>query len=80
MTGRSLLAAVAAAGTFALLHMPNPFLTLYTLGGGLILTVLYLRLPNLLAATLAHALASALAKEVLPSVVTGGMKVGPNYW
>ena len=74
------VAVLAAVGVFACFHLPNPFLTLYTLGGGLIVAVLFLRLPNLLAAALAHATASALVSGLLPGVVTGRMKVGPLYW
>ena len=77
--GRDVAAIVAAAGIFAFFHLPNPFLTLYTLGGGLILAALFVRLPNLWAAALAHAAASALVGGLLPAVITGSMKVGPLY-
>jgi membrane protease YdiL (CAAX protease family) len=79
MTHSRRAAVLAAAGLFALFHLPNPFLTLYTLGGGIILAHLYARIPNLLAATLAHALASSLVAALLPDPVTGWMKVGPLY-
>ena len=78
--GRDVLAVVATAGIFAFFHLPNPFLTLYTLGAGLIATSLYLRWPNVLAAALAHAAASAIVDKLLPKAITGGMKVGPGYW
>jgi membrane protease YdiL (CAAX protease family) len=78
--GREARAAVATAAIFAFYHLPNPFLTLYALGGGLIATFLFLRWPNLVAATLAHAVASALISSLLPGRVTGWMRVGPLYW
>jgi membrane protease YdiL (CAAX protease family) len=80
LSGRPRSAAVVAAAVFALFHLPNPFLTLVTLGGGLMLCWLYLRVPNLIAAAVAHAIASTLVSTMLPRVITGGMKVGPGYW
>jgi membrane protease YdiL (CAAX protease family) len=74
------LAMVAAAGIFAFFHLPNPFLTLYTLGGGLLAAWLYRRHPSLVAATVAHVAAAALVAWLLPTEVTGGMRVGPVYW
>jgi membrane protease YdiL (CAAX protease family) len=77
--GRDAPAAAAAAALFALLHLPNPFLTLYTFGGGLILALLFLHRPSLPAAALAHAAASFAAGRLLPPEVTGWMRVGPLY-
>ncbi len=73
-------AILATAAIFAFFHLPNPFLTLWTLGGGAILAWLFLRKPNLLAATLAHATASALVGGLLPGAITGFMRVGPGYF
>ena len=77
--GRDLAAAALAALCFALLHLPNPFLTLYTFGGGLVLGLLFLRLPSLPAAALAHAAASFAAAKCLAPETTGWMRVGPLY-
>jgi hypothetical protein len=73
------LAVIAAAAVFALFHLPNPFLTMFSFGGALVGGVLFLRWPNLLAASVAHAAASLLAGRLLPPSVTGGMRVGPFY-
>ena len=78
--GREVPAVLATAALFAFFHLPNPFLTAYTLGGGLLLAWLYLRWPNLLAAALGHAVASFLVSALLPSVITAGKRVGPAYW
>ena len=78
--GREVPAILATAGLFAFFHVPNPFLILYTLGGGLLAAFLFRRWPNLPAASLAHALASALVGGFLPREVTGWMRVGPLYW
>jgi membrane protease YdiL (CAAX protease family) len=77
--GRDGPAVAAAAVLFSLLHLPNPFLTLYTLGGALILGALFLRWPSLPAATLAHAAASYAAGRLLAPEFTGWMRVGPLY-
>ncbi|MFQ5720362.1 MAG: lysostaphin resistance A-like protein [Acidobacteriota bacterium] len=76
---RDRLAIVACASLFALFHLPNPFLTLYTLGGGAIVAWLFHREPNLLAAVLAHVTASLLVIWLLPHGITGGMQVGWLY-
>ncbi|HEU5182202.1 MAG TPA: CPBP family glutamic-type intramembrane protease [Candidatus Polarisedimenticolia bacterium] len=73
-------AAIVAAGLFAFFHLPNPFLVLYTLGGGLVIASIFLRRPSLPAATLAHALSSFLVANLLPGAITGWMRVGPLYW
>jgi membrane protease YdiL (CAAX protease family) len=77
---RKLVAVVGAAGLFAFFHLPNPFLTLYTLGGGLIICTVHLRWPNIPAAALGHATASSLVDGLLPNAVTGSMRVGPSFW
>jgi membrane protease YdiL (CAAX protease family) len=77
--GRDLPAALTTAILFSLLHLPNPFLTLYTLGGGLILALVFLRRPSLPAAALAHAAASFAAGRLLTPQTTGWMRVGPLY-
>ncbi|MFQ5669052.1 MAG: type II CAAX prenyl endopeptidase Rce1 family protein [Acidobacteriota bacterium] len=76
---RDRLAIAACALLFALFHLPNPFLTFYTLGGGAIVASLFHRQPNLFAAALAHATASVLVIWLLPHGITGGMRVGWLY-
>ncbi len=79
LTG-DILAMVTAASLFAFFHLPNPFLTLYTLGGGLVAVWLFRRHPNLVAATVAHVSAATLVAWLLPAEITGRMRVGPTYW
>lgn len=80
LLGADRAAVLAAASVFAFFHLPNPFLVLYTLTGGLVVAALFLRWPNVLAAAVAHAAASGLAGKMLPIEVTGGMRVGPMYF
>jgi membrane protease YdiL (CAAX protease family) len=72
-------ARVAAASLFALFHLPNPFLTLFTLGAGWVACTVYRRAPNLWALGLAHAIVSQAVSRSLPQAWTGGMRVGPGF-
>ncbi len=69
-----------AAGLFALLHLPNPFLTPVTFLAGLGWCRLYDRHPNLVPIALSHACASLAAVLALSPVITGGMRVGYGYF
>jgi membrane protease YdiL (CAAX protease family) len=64
---------------FALLHLPNAFLTLATFVWGIVACHVYRRSPNLWANGLAHGLLSALLYYTLPRSVTGGLRVGMEY-
>jgi membrane protease YdiL (CAAX protease family) len=79
LLAREGVAVLVAAAIFAFFHLPNPFLTLYTLGGGVIMASLFRRWPNLVAATLAHSLATVLVVWLLGMEAIGGMRVGPGY-
>ena len=73
-------AVVIAAALFSAFHLPNPFLTVFTFGAGLLAGLVFLRFPNLYAATLSHAILGTLLPWVIPNAITGHMKVGPFYW
>src|SRR5881409_829712 len=51
---------LAASAVFALLHLPNPFLTLATFGAGTLSCWLYRRTPNLLVLGVMHGVVSFL--------------------
>jgi len=80
ITRRDVWAVVAATAIFTILHLPNPFLTVYTFFGGLVSTTLFLRWPNVFAAGFAHATAGCLVNWMVPVEVFGSMWVGPKYW
>ena len=69
---------LAAAGIFALFHLPNPFLTPVTLVAGVIAAWIYSRAPNLWVLGAAHAALSTSISWSLPEWVTFGMRVGPG--
>ena len=65
---------------FALLHLPNLWLSLATFVGGVILAYIYQRVPNLLALALAHGLTSLLLVSILPPTALHSMRVGFKYF
>jgi membrane protease YdiL (CAAX protease family) len=73
------VAMAAAAVSFAVFHLPNPFLVIFTLVAGGVSCALYRREPNVFALGLAHAVISFVVYGALPYEVTHGMRVGPGY-
>jgi membrane protease YdiL (CAAX protease family) len=65
---------------FALLHLPNLWLTVATFTGGLILAYVYQRVPNLLALALSHGLVSLLMVSTLPTTALHSMRVGFKFF
>lgn len=78
--GKGLRTTLLVGAIFALLHLPNPWLSVATFAGGAILAHLYQRVPNLLALALAHALASLLLVSTLPPTALHSMRVGFKYF
>jgi hypothetical protein len=71
---------LATAAIFALLHLPNPALTIACALGGYVWAREYERSPNLLANALTHTIASALLANTLPGWALKNMVVGYNYF
>jgi CAAX prenyl protease-like protein len=68
-----------AAGLFATLHLPNPFLTVATFIGALAWCRIYDRYPNLLPLTLSHAIMTLVILSAFDDAITGGLRVGYAY-
>lgn len=68
------------AAVFALLHFPNPWLSLATFTGGLIWAWVYQRAPNLPALALSHSLMTLVLIWTLPASALNGLRVGFNYF
>ena len=68
------------AAVFALLHLPNTWLTIATFIGGAVWAAVYQRYPNLLALSLSHALMSMLLVWAVPNSVLGGLRVGLRFF
>ena len=78
--GKGFLSVLAATSIFALLHLPNCWLTIATFLGGLMWTRVYQRVPNLFALALSHAIMSGILIFSMPPAALHGMRVGYNYF
>lgn len=78
--GRGLRSVLLVALIFALLHLPNPWLSVATFAGGFIWAYVYQRAPNLPALALSHALMSMLLALSLSPVTLNSLRVGIKYF
>jgi membrane protease YdiL (CAAX protease family) len=78
--GRGSKSILLVALIFALLHLPNPWLSVATFAGGLVWAYVYQRTPNLLALALSHALMSMLLALSLPPATINSLRVGIKYF
>jgi hypothetical protein len=72
-------ASIAAAGLFALAHLPNPFLTVVTLVWGFAACMLFVRYRNLYPLAIAHAIFGITIALTVPGPVIRNMRVGLGY-
>lgn len=80
LCGRGSKSVLLVALIFALLHLPNPWLSVATFAGGLIWAYVYQRAPNLLALALSHALMAGLLALSLPATTINSLRVGIKYF
>ena len=78
--GRGWPSVILVASVFALLHLPNPWLTLATFAGGVVWAAVYQREPNLLALGLSHTLMSLVLAVALPTDTLNNLRVGFKYF
>lgn len=78
--GRGRRSVLLTASIFALLHLPNPWLTAATFAGGLLWAWAYQRAPNLFALALSHALMTWVLVSALPDAALHGLRVGFKYF
>jgi membrane protease YdiL (CAAX protease family) len=70
---------VLAAALFAIVHLPNPFLTLMTFIGALGWCAIFLRHPNFAPLALSHAVATLALLAAFDDGVTGRLRIGIAY-
>lgn len=70
---------VVAALVFGAVHLPNPFLTLVTVGSGLLWCWLYDRYPNILPLALSHGLGTLAILYAFDADITGRLRIGASY-
>ncbi len=80
LLGRGWLSALLTASVFALLHLPNPWLTAATFAGGLLWAWAYQRAPNLWALALSHALMTWVLVSTVPADALRGLRVGYKFF
>jgi membrane protease YdiL (CAAX protease family) len=78
--GRGWPSTLVVASIFALLHLPNPWLTAATFAGGLIWASVYQRVPNLPALALSHGLMSLMLVWALPPTALKSLRIGFKYF
>jgi hypothetical protein len=72
-------AALAAAGLFAIGHLPNPILTVVTLIWGFAACMIFVRYRNLYSLAIAHAIFGITIAVTVPGPVIRNMRVGLGY-
>lgn len=78
--GRGRASVLLVALLFALFHLPNPWLTFATFGGGLLWAYVYQRAPNILAVGLSHSLMTWVMISSVPPGVLHNLRVGFKYF
>jgi hypothetical protein len=69
-----------AASIFATFHLPNPFLTIVTLVGGLIWCAIYARHPHIVPLALSHAAATVIILLSFHPSTTNALRTGWRYF
>jgi membrane protease YdiL (CAAX protease family) len=78
--GKGAASIVLVASIFALLHLPNAWLTGATFLGGLIWAAVYQRAPNLYALALSHAFLTWALISTFPTSALRGLRVGYKFF
>lgn len=78
--GPGWLSILLVAIVFGSLHLPNPWLTVVTFGGGVIWAAVYQRAPNLFALAVSHSLMTWVLVSTLPASALNHLRIGFKYF
>lgn len=78
--GAGTTSVILTALTFAVLHLPNPWLMVITLFGGLVWAAVYQRAPNLFALALSHSVMTWVLVSTLPQSAFNHLRIGLKYF
>jgi membrane protease YdiL (CAAX protease family) len=70
---------LVAATLFAVVHLPNPFLTPVTFAAGLVWCAIYARHPNIVPMAIAHGLGTLAILYAFDDAITGRLRIGYSY-
>jgi membrane protease YdiL (CAAX protease family) len=72
-------ATLVAATLFAIVHLPNPFLTAVTFAAGFAWCAIYTRHPNIVPLAISHALGTLAILHAFDPEMTGRLRIGQAY-
>ena len=78
--GSGFASVLLVAFIFALLHLPNPLLTVITFIGGALFAAVYQRQPNLFAIAISHSLVSLFLALSWPANALNNLRVGFKFF
>ena len=78
--GPGWLSILLVAIVFGSLHLPNPWLTVVTFGGGVIWAAVYQRAPNLFALAVSHSVMTWVLVSTLPASALNHLRIGFKYF
>jgi membrane protease YdiL (CAAX protease family) len=78
--GPGVVSVLLTSLVFAALHLPNPWLMVVTLVGGLVWATAYQRAPNLFALALSHSVMTWVLVSTLPVSALNHLRIGFKYF
>jgi membrane protease YdiL (CAAX protease family) len=80
LSGKGWLSVLMVAAVFSALHLPNLWLAVVTLVGGVVWAAVYQRAPNLFALAISHSLMTWVIVSTLPASALHHLRIGFKYF